>query len=253
MLVSQAEVSEDKGGVLLVSQARSGANGRSRKRFCGLAVRHGAPRCPPVAGHRTRASLSAQSSRGNRAVSTRAGTGLPRSPRWREHGTQVREAASCRSNSCCGGGRAGAIGGARDGRPTPFRYLPIERGSVTAATIFMRPPQVGHSVTSNWNTLARSTAQASLCRRWAVGRSPSLVGAANASTCSFAESGSIRCSSASARFRRERRSRRRSYRRTARLCSSVPLFSWWDRIKACLLYTSPSPRDRTRSRMPSSA
>jgi len=105
-----------------VSQARSGANGRSRKRFCGLAVRHGAPRCPPVAGHRTRASLSAQSSRGNRAVSTRAGTGLPRSPRWREHGTQVREAASCRSNSCCGGGRAGAIGGARDGRPTPFRY-----------------------------------------------------------------------------------------------------------------------------------
>ena len=31
------EVSEDKGGVLLVSQARSGANGRSRKRFCGLA------------------------------------------------------------------------------------------------------------------------------------------------------------------------------------------------------------------------
>ena len=26
-----------------------------------------------------------------------------------------------------------------------------------------------------------------------------------------------------------------------------------DRILACLLYTSPSPRDRTRSRMPSSA
>ena len=26
-----------------------------------------------------------------------------------------------------------------------------------------------------------------------------------------------------------------------------------DSIKACLLYTSPSPRDRTRSRMPSSA
>ena len=25
------------------------------------------------------------------------------------------------------------------------------------------------------------------------------------------------------------------------------------RIKGCLLYTSPSPRDRTRSRMPSSA
>ena len=26
-----------------------------------------------------------------------------------------------------------------------------------------------------------------------------------------------------------------------------------DRIGVCLLYTSPSPRDRTRSRMPSSA
>ena len=28
---------------------------------------------------------------------------------------------------------------------------------------------------------------------------------------------------------------------------------WWDMVKGCLLYTSPSPRDRTRSRMPSSA
>ena len=27
----------------------------------------------------------------------------------------------------------------------------------------------------------------------------------------------------------------------------------WDRPACCLLYTSPSPRDRTRSRMPSSA
>ena len=27
----------------------------------------------------------------------------------------------------------------------------------------------------------------------------------------------------------------------------------WDRRYGCLLYTSPSPRDRTRSRMPSSA
>ena len=32
----------------------------------------------------------------------------------------------------------------------------------------------------------------------------------------------------------------------------VPYFSW-QRSHACLLYTSPSPRDRTRSRMPSSA
>ena len=28
---------------------------------------------------------------------------------------------------------------------------------------------------------------------------------------------------------------------------------WKDWLKTCLLYTSPSPRDRTRSRMPSSA
>ena len=28
---------------------------------------------------------------------------------------------------------------------------------------------------------------------------------------------------------------------------------WAARVKPCLLYTSPSPRDRTRSRMPSSA
>ena len=27
----------------------------------------------------------------------------------------------------------------------------------------------------------------------------------------------------------------------------------WDKFHTCLLYTSPSPRDRTRSRMPSSA
>ena len=28
---------------------------------------------------------------------------------------------------------------------------------------------------------------------------------------------------------------------------------WVDEATTCLLYTSPSPRDRTRSRMPSSA
>ena len=29
--------------------------------------------------------------------------------------------------------------------------------------------------------------------------------------------------------------------------------AWFVRLQTCLLYTSPSPRDRTRSRMPSSA
>ena len=33
------------------------------------------------------------------------------------------------------------------------------------------------------------------------------------------------------------------------------LYDWgdWRMVRLCLLYTSPSPRDRTRSRMPSSA
>ena len=33
----------------------------------------------------------------------------------------------------------------------------------------------------------------------------------------------------------------------------IQLHSDWSQEKNCLLYTSPSPRDRTRSRMPSSA
>ena len=31
------------------------------------------------------------------------------------------------------------------------------------------------------------------------------------------------------------------------------IFGWMGNVWGCLLYTSPSPRDRTRSRMPSSA
>ena len=33
----------------------------------------------------------------------------------------------------------------------------------------------------------------------------------------------------------------------------IPSFNFADSYITCLLYTSPSPRDRTRSRMPSSA
>ena len=33
----------------------------------------------------------------------------------------------------------------------------------------------------------------------------------------------------------------------------IPMSKMFDTLMACLLYTSPSPRDRTRSRMPSSA
>ena len=35
--------------------------------------------------------------------------------------------------------------------------------------------------------------------------------------------------------------------------SSIGIYSAYSMVKICLLYTSPSPRDRTRSRMPSSA
>ena len=71
------------------------------------------------------------------------------------------------SNSRCAWGRATAIGGARAGRPTPsLRMVP---GSVTAATIFTCPPHRSHTLTSNGNTRASSTAQASLCRRGAGG------------------------------------------------------------------------------------
>ena len=34
---------------------------------------------------------------------------------------------------------------------------------------------------------------------------------------------------------------------------SIEKLQCWEREGSCLLYTSPSPRDRTRSRMPSSA
>ena len=37
--------------------------------------------------------------------------------------------------------------------------------------------------------------------------------------------------------------------------NNLPIFAEYDidRLNICLLYTSPSPRDRTRTRMPSSA
>ena len=35
--------------------------------------------------------------------------------------------------------------------------------------------------------------------------------------------------------------------------TSVSSVTYYRRVRPCLLYTSPSPRDRTRSRMPSSA
>jgi len=50
----------------------------------------------------------------------------------------------------------------------------------------------------------------------------------------------------------------RQLRETGWINLSSPLSSYylargWSHPYACLLYTSPSPRDRTRSRMPSSA
>ena len=43
------------------------------------------------------------------------------------------------------------------------------------------------------------------------------------------------------------------YRRQGKGRPLVTQFRQNSRLTACLLYTSPSPRDRTRSRMPSSA
>ena len=46
------------------------------------------------------------------------------------------------------------------------------------------------------------------------------------------------------------------HRGTEKLAESKPFnqsIGYMDRLDYCLLYTSPSPRDRTRSRMPSSA
>ena len=40
---------------------------------------------------------------------------------------------------------------------------------------------------------------------------------------------------------------------TRGLAQQATLFEWLQALYPCLLYTSPSPRDRTRSRMPSSA
>jgi hypothetical protein len=45
------------------------------------------------------------------------------------------------SNSCCGRLPAGAIVGARAGKPTPGRYFRMAPGSVRAATTFTVPPQ----------------------------------------------------------------------------------------------------------------
>ena len=48
-------------------------------------------------------------------------------------------------NSCCGCLPAGAIGGARVGKPTPCRYFRMAPGSVRAATTCTVPPQRSHT------------------------------------------------------------------------------------------------------------
>ena len=63
------------------------------------------------------------------------------------------------SNLVCGWGRAGAIGGARAGRPMPCRQWRIELWSVSAAMILIGPQQSGHFVTSMRKTRASNMAQ----------------------------------------------------------------------------------------------
>ena len=43
------------------------------------------------------------------------------------------------------------------------------------------------------------------------------------------------------------------YEDARELVYGMPYSEWKQKYQSCLLYTSPSPRDRTRSRMPSSA
>ena len=56
---------------------------------------------------------------------------------------------------------------------------------------------------------------------------------------------------AQARWRREKAEEYPDDERNAQ--SAAALESLAEYVNSCLLYTSPSPRDRTRSRMPSSA
>ena len=66
--------------------------------------------------------------------------------------------------------------------PTDGPGAPAAGGSgVSAATILTCPPHRSHTLSSNWNTRASHTAQASLCRRCAGVVSPSLPPASPAS------------------------------------------------------------------------
>ena len=51
----------------------------------------------------------------------------------------------------------------------------------------------------------------------------------------------------------ENRVIKKLFRRLITFLFVLFVFSFLDRINICLLYTSPSPRDRQKSRMPSSA
>ena len=52
---------------------------------------------------------------------------------------------------------------------------------------------------------------------------------------------------------REARTRWQAFQQARRILGEHPEMKGVDPEEDCLLYTSPSPRDRTRSRMPSSA
>ena len=63
------------------------------------------------------------------------------------------------SGARSGSGAAGAIGGARDGRPRHSRIARVVSGGWIAARILMGPWQTGHSRTSTANTRLMSSAQ----------------------------------------------------------------------------------------------
>ena len=113
-------VSEDKGALSIVSQARSRVNGRSCMRFSGLPVRHGAPRWP---SHQRTSGLGVTQAAATRPYRPRAGTLLPRPHVGREHELRSgRRQVPGRTPAAAEVVAARSAGPATAGRPLPGIY-----------------------------------------------------------------------------------------------------------------------------------
>ena len=65
--------------------------------------------------------------------------------------------------------------------------------------------------------------------------------------------GGIRSRLGSLEIKKQAKQKKKKHKELLRRLIEDSVRSALERVRACLLYTSPSPRDRTRSRMPSSA